>query len=260
MGEKASQRKREVMALQCGLERGLKLIDIAEMYADGEAKAPVGDALKGRRETAGWFQRFIRWNTRWMLLKRCERSLKRMKKDYLNLYFLHRRGNVPLSETITTMEYLQQSGKIPRWGVSNFDCDDMAERFTERGGDACAANQVLYHLASLGIEYDLLPQCQQFNIAVMAYSPQARAGRLQRHIMDNQTLQHMALHSSVSVAQLLLAWVIRVNGVVAIPKASSVAHGIENATALDIVLSNEEQMLIDHIFPPPKHKMPLDVV
>ncbi|MGB9096436.1 aldo/keto reductase [Erwinia sp.] len=261
MGENVSQRKQEVAALQAGLELGLKVIDTAEMYAEGGAEEVVGEALQGRRESAWLVSKVYPWNAgREDAVEACERSLRRLKTDYLDLYLLHWRGNVPLEETLRAMESLQDEGKILRWGVSNFDSDDLSELLSEEGGAACAANQVLYHLASRGIEYDLLPDCQQQQIPVMAYCPLAQAGRLRHELLTHPVLEAIAQQKGISVAQVLLAWVIRKEGVMAIPKASSVAHVAENAAALDVTLTSEELALINQAFPPPTEKMPLDVV
>ena len=177
MGENAGLRKQEVEALQSGLDQGLKLIDTAEMYAEGGAEEVVGEALLGRRESAWLVSKVYPWNAGSPdAIEACERSLRRLRTDYLDLYLLHWRGNVPLEETIRAMETLRRDGKIRQWGVSNFDSEDLMELLSEEGGNACAANQVLYHLASRGIEYDLLPDCQQRHIPVMAYCPLAQAG------------------------------------------------------------------------------------
>ncbi|MGK6325628.1 aldo/keto reductase [Erwinia sp. DT-104] len=261
MGEESSKRGQEVAALQAGLEHGLKLIDTAEMYADGGAEEVVGEALRGRRDSAWLVSKVYPWNAGVVdAVEACERSLRRLQTDYLDLYLLHWRGTVPLEETITAMEKLQQAGKIRRWGVSNFDSSDLKELLAEEGGNACAANQVLYHLASRGIEYDLLPDCQQHAIPVMAYCPLAQAGRLRHDLLTHPVLNNIAQQKGITTAQLLLAWVIRKEGVMAIPKASSLQHVAENAAALEVVLSNEELALINEAFPPPNRKMPLDVV
>jgi len=261
MGEDPSQHKQEVAALQAGLECGLRLIDTAEMYADGGAEQVVGEALSGRRDAAWLVSKAYPWNAGEVdAIDACERSLRRLKTDYLDLYLLHWRGTVPLEETIRAMETLQRQGKIRHWGVSNFDNEDMQELWQEPGGDACATNQVLYHLASRGIEYDLLPACQQRQMPVMAYCPLAQAGRLRRDLMENPTLIEIAQHKQISVAQLLLAWVIHHVGVMAIPKASSVAHVQENAAALQVILTAGELATINQQFPAPAAKMPLDVV
>lgn len=261
MGEDPHQRQQEVAAIQAGLECGLTLIDTAEMYADGGAEQVVGEALAGRRDTAWLVSKVYPWNAGEIdAAEACERSLRRLKTDYLDLYLLHWRGNIPLEETLRAMENLQRQGKIRHWGVSNFDSEDMHELWQEPGGEACVTNQVLYHLASRGIEYDLLPECQQRQMPVMAYCPLAQAGRLRHALMDNPILNDIAQQKRISVAQLLLAWVIRNDGVIAIPKASSVAHVRENAAALQVTLTHEDLAAINLQFPPPAVKMPLDVV
>ncbi len=261
MGENLAQRTGEIAALQAGLECGLTLIDTAEMYADGGAEEVVGQALLGRRDKALLVSKVYPWNAGEVdAIEACERSLRRLQTDYLDLYLLHWRGNVPLEETLRAMERLQQQGKIRHWGVSNFDTDDMAELWDEPEGNQCATNQVLYHLASRGIEFDLLPACQQREMPVMAYCPLAQAGRLRDSLFTDSLLTQIALQKGISVAQLLLAWVIRQPGVIAIPKASSVVHVQENAAALEVELTNEDLQLIDRAWPAPQHKLPLDIV
>jgi len=261
MGENAALRSQEVGALQAGLDLGLKVIDTAEMYAEGAAEEVVGEALRGRRDQAWLVSKVYPWNAGEVdAIEACERSLRRLQTDYLDLYLLHWRGNVPLEETIRAMESLQQQGKIRHWGVSNFDHDDMLELWQEPGGKSCLTNQVLYHLASRGIEYDLLPQCQQREMPIMAYCPLAQAGRLRQALFDDAHLKQIAQQKGISVAQVLLAWVIRQQGVLAIPKASSVSHVQQNAAALSINLTNEELSIIDRAFPAPQSKTALDVV
>ena len=261
MGENAALRSQEVGALQAGLDLGLKVIDTAEMYAEGAAEEVVGEALRGRRDQAWLVSKVYPWNAGEVdAIEACERSLRRLQTDYLDLYLLHWRGNVPLEETIRAMESLQQQGKIRHWGVSNFDHDDMLELWQEPGGKSCLTNQVLYHLASRGIEYDLLPQFQQREMPIMAYCPLAQAGRLRQALFDDAHLKQIAQQKGISVAQVLLAWVIRQQGVLAIPKASSVAHVQQNAAALSINLTDEELSIIDRAFPAPQSKTALDVV
>lgn len=261
MGEQPAEQQREIAALQAGLDAGLTLIDTAEMYAEGGAEKVVGMALKGRRDRAFLVSKFYPWHaSATEAIDACERSLKRLQTDYLDLYLLHWRGNVPLEETLVAMQTLQQQGKIGRWGVSNFDVEDLHELWQEVGGDACATNQVLYHLASRGIEYDLLPECQQRSLPIMAYCPLAQAGKLRHQLLTHPLLQEIAQQKGISVAQLLLAWVIRKEGVIAIPKASSTAHVKENALAMQVTLSSEELALINQAFPPPTGKQPLDMV
>ncbi len=261
MGEHAQQRAGEVRALQAGIECGLTLIDTAEMYADGAAESVVGEAIRGRREQVYLVSKVYPWNagaSRGMAA--CEASLRRLGTDYLDLYLLHWPGDIPLAHTVDLMNTLIAQGKIRRWGVSNFDKQAMQALWQVDGGRECATNQVLYHLASRGIEYDLLAWCEQQNMPVMAYCPLAQGGRLSHKLFTHPLLNELAQAQGISVAQLLLAWVIRRPGVVAIPKAASVQHVQENVAALGITLSEETLARLDAAFPAPGGPTPLDVV
>lgn len=261
MGEKASLRNTEVDALRAGIDLGLTLIDTAEMYAEGGAEEVVGEAIKGQRDKVFLVSKVYPWNAGGQKGQAaCEASLRRLGTDRIDLYLLHWRGNFALDETIDLMNKLQQQGKIGRWGVSNLDVDDMQALWREEGGSACATNQVLYHLASRGIEYDLLPWCQQHDVPVMAYCPLAQAGRLRTGLMNHPVVNEIARNHNATAAQILLAWVIRHQGVMAIPKAASIEHVKANAGALDITLTGEELRLLDNAFPVPAVKTPLDVV
>lgn len=248
-------------ALRAGIDLGLTLIDTAEMYAEGGAEEVVGEAIKGQRDKVYLVSKVYPWNAGGQKGQAaCEASLRRLGTDRIDLYLLHWRGNVGLDETIALMNNLQQQGKIGRWGVSNLDIDDMQALWREEGGSACATNQVLYHLASRGIEYDLLPWCQQQNMPLMAYCPLAQAGRLRTGLINHPVVNEIARNHEATAAQILLAWVIRYKGVMAIPKAASIEHVKANAAALDITLTGEELRLLDNAFPAPEVKTPLDVV
>jgi diketogulonate reductase-like aldo/keto reductase len=261
MGEKSAQYVEEVNALRAGIDLGLTLIDTAEMYANGGAEKVVGEAISGRRDEVYLVSKVYPWNAAGpSAIQACEQSLKRLKTDYLDLYLLHWRGDIALEDTVSVMQQLVQQGKIRRWGVSNLDYADMQELWRVTGGRECATNQVLYHLASRGIEHDLLPWCQQQKMPVMAYCPLAQAGRLRSGLMNHPVLNDLAQQKGVTVAQLLLAWVIHHEGVVAIPKAGCVAHVKENALALEITLKQEEITLMEKAFPAPGRKTPLDMV
>ena len=261
MGENAAQRRQEVAALQRGIDLGLTLIDTAEMYAEGGAEKVVGEAIRGRRDEVYLVSKVYPWNAGGQKAQAaCEASLKRLGTDYLDLYLLHWRGNIPFEETIAAMESLMAQGKIGRWGVSNLDIDDMQTLWKLQGGQQCATNQVLYHLGSRGIEYDLLPWCAERHLPVMAYCPLAQAGRLRNDLMRNAVVNAIAQEKNITAAQLLLAWVIRHPGVLAIPKASDIKHVEENAAALDVKLTAQDIEQLDAAFAPPDRKMPLDVV
>lgn len=261
MGQNGAHRSQEVAALRAGVELGLTVIDTAEMYADGGAEEVVGEALRGLRDRVTLVSKVYPWHAGGRRMREaCEASLRRLKSDYLDLYLLHWRGDLSLAETVEAMEALVAQGKIRRWGVSNLDTDDMQALWQVPGGRRCATNQVLYHLASRGIEHDLLPWCQHQQLPVMAYSPLAQAGRLRDGLMNHPALSSLALEKGVTVAQLLLAWVISHKGVMAIPKAGSIAHVKENAAALEVVLDENDIAVMERAFPAPGRKTPLDMV
>lgn len=261
MGERSSNVAQEARAIQYGLDLGLTLIDTAEMYADGGAERVVAQAIRGRREEVFLVSKVYPQNAGGQkAVIACENSLRRLQTDVIDLYLLHWRGSIPLADTITAMEHLQQAGKIKRWGVSNLDLADMQTLWPLPGGSACMTDQVLYHLASRGIEYDLLPWCRQRSLPVMAYCPLAQAGKLRNGLMESPAVLTIAQELGATVAQVLLAWVIRQGGVIAIPKAGSEAHVKENAAALDIEFTPLQLQALDEAFPAPKRKTHLDIV
>ncbi|TLX59629.1 aldo/keto reductase [Stutzerimonas nosocomialis] len=254
MGERAGERDREVAALRLGIELGMTLIDTAEMYGEGGAERVVGEAIAGRRERVFLVSKVYPHNaSRDGVVEACERSLQRLGCDYLDLYLLHWRGRYPLAETVEGFERLKAAGKIRRWGVSNLDLEDMLDLpRVER----CATNQVLYNPAERGIEFDLLPWCQQRRIPVMAYCPVGQGGALLRH----PALLEVARRQGVGPAAVALAWVLRQPGVIAIPKAVTPEHLRANAAAAALQLSEEELAMIDDAFEPPTRKQSLNMV
>ena len=190
----------------------------------------------------------------------CENSLKRIGTDYLDLYLLHWRGRIPLSETIEGMEKLRKDGKIKRWGVSNFDTEDMKELWNTPNGKNCATNQVLYHLDSRGIDYDLIPWQQEHNMPIMAYSPLAQGGSLRKQLLTDPVMEEIAKKHNAQPAQIALAWTIRSNNCLTIPKAVQEEHVQANAEAAAIKLTDEDLNRLDAVFPPPAQKVPLDII
>ena len=255
MAERPAQRADELAALRAGVELGLTLIDTAEMYADGESERLVGEAIRGLREQVFLVSKAYPQNaSRQQLPLACEASLKRLGTDRLDLYLLHWRGRVPLAETVEAMENLVAAGKIQRWGVSNLDTADLQE-LVAAGGAACATDQVLYNLTRRGPEYDLLPWLAGRSIPAMAYSP-IEQGRL----LTNTRLREVATALGVSPAQIALAWVLRQDHVLAIPKAGSVAHVQENRAAAEIQLSASDLAMLDAAFPRPIQPRPLEML
>jgi diketogulonate reductase-like aldo/keto reductase len=256
MGERKTDRAREVAALKLGLSLGMNLIDSAEMYGSGAAEEIVADAIDGQRGATFLVSKVYPHNaTRRGAVAACKRSLKRLRTDHLDLYLLHWRGEVPLSETVAAFEALRGDGRIRAWGVSNFDAADMEELLALPGGDHCAANQVLYNVGTRGIEYDLVPLCRRRGIAVMAYSPVGQ-GRLLR----DRTLMQVAKQLQASPAQVAIAWLLARPGVAVIPKAVDPAHVRENRAAADLRLPKTALLALDNAFPPPSRPTPLTML
>lgn len=242
--------KEEIQALRRGIDLGMTLIDTAEMYGTEEL---VGKAVAGCRDKAFLVSKVLPGNASYEGTKQaCERSLRKLSTDRIDLYLLHWIGQYPFSETVRAMTELQREGKIIRWGMSNLDVPDMERILALPHGTDCAANQVLYNLKDRGIEYDLLPWSETHHIPVMAYTPLGE-GRLRNH----RTLVEMARRHHATPTQIMLAWVMRNPNVIAIPKASSIMHVEENFYSLDLELTDEDLQEIDKEFPAPARKIPL---
>jgi diketogulonate reductase-like aldo/keto reductase len=257
LGEHLERRSEEIAALQLGVDLGMTLIDTAEMYGDGAAEQLVADVIADRREKVFIVTKVLPANAtrKQRLIAACERSLRRLRTDCIDLYLLHWREMEDLAEVVETFRELADAGKIRYWGVSNFDVADLEELKRLPGGDAVATDQVLYNLSRRGIEYDLLPKCRNRGLPVMAYSPIDQGRILGSRVLGNIATRHHATR-----AQIALAWTVRQDGVVAIPRASSSAHVRENHGALGITLSRRDLEEIDLEFPPPKAPRPLEMI
>lgn len=257
MGERGSAVKAEVAALRLGIELGVTLIDTAEMYGNGGAEEVVAQAIAGQRDKIFLVSKVYPHNASGAgVPAACERSLKRLNTDRLDLYLLHWRGSHPLAETVAAFEKLKEAGKIRNWGVSNFDVSDMQELTRIKAGTTCATNQVLYHPDTRGIEHDLLPWCLQHRMPVMAYSPVGQGGRLLR----SAALRDVAKRHDATPAQIAIAWGLRHPHVISIPKAVDPAHVRQNAAAEDITLTEQDLAEIDAAHPPPKGKQSLGML
>ena len=256
IGDDPSRRNVEQAALARGIDLGMTLIDTAELYGDGRAERLVGEVIAGRRDEVFLVSKVKPENASEMkMMLSCEKSLERLGVDRLDLYLLHWEGRVPLEETVDAFQELVDEGMIARWGVSNLDLRTMERLVDLDGGNDCAANQLLYNLGSRGVEFDLLPWMQARDMPMMAYSPLGRGGLLEHPLIVDIANRHDA-----SPAQVALAAVLRHDGVIAIPKASSVQHVEANADALEIQFDAEDLERLDHAFPPPTHETPLDII
>lgn len=254
--ERPAHRAEEIAALRLGLDLGMTVVDTAEMYADGASEALVGEAIAGRRDEVFLVDKVLPGHaTRAGTVRACEASLARLGTDRIDLYLLHWRGRVPFAETVAGFADLLGRGMIRYWGVSNLDADDMVELAGVPGGDQVQTDQILYNLARRGAEYDLLPWLSARGIPIMAYSP-IEQGRLLGHPVLHQVAQR---HGSTP-AQIALAWVLRHDGVNAIPRASTRDHVRENAAALRIRLGDEDLRSLDRAFPPPTRPRPLEML
>ena len=254
MGEDSAKRLSEVAALRLGLDLGMTLIDTAEMYGQGGSEELIAQAISGRRADVFLVSKVYPHNaTRQGAVAACDRSLRRLKTDYLDLYLLHWRGSVPLTETIDAFQTLTAAGKIRDYGVSNFDREDMEEAAGVPGGQAIATNQVLYNLMRRSVEWDLLPWCRQRKIPIMAYSP-IEQGRLSSKVAA------LARRRGVTPVQVALALLLHQEGVIVIPKASSQPHVRENHAALDLTLTEADLAELDKLFPAPRRKSSLEML
>ena len=254
MGERKADRAREVAALQAGIDLGLTVIDTAEMYGDGGAEEVVAEAIAHTPGKVFLVSKVLPHNaSRKGAIEACEQSLRRLKTDRIDLYLLHWRGSYALAETVAAFECLKADGKIVEWGVSNFDVDDMAE--LKRLSDHCAANQVLYHLGSRGIEWQLLPDCQRAEIPIMAYCPLG-----QGDLISHPAIVHLARKHAAPPAAIAIAFLLATPGVLAIPKSSHAERVREFAKARDVRLDAEDLAFLDREFPKPKRKTALAMV
>ncbi len=254
MGERANRRKQEADALVLGVDLGMTVIDTAEMYGQGGAEEVVADAIAGRRDGVFIVSKVLPGNaSREGTIRACEASLKRLRTDRIDLYLLHWPGEHPFEDTLAAFRRLVETGKIVRYGVSNFDQDDMESAFGLTGGDLIASNQVLYNPMRRGIERNLLPWCRERRVVVMAYSPVE-----QGELAGDPALARIASRRGTRPSQIAIAWSFRGGGILTVPKSTDPVHVRENAAAGAIELTGDELAEIDKAFPRPARAIPLE--
>lgn len=261
MGDYSVNRKEEIESIRYALNNGIKLIDTAEMYGNGNSERLVAEAIKGfDREKLYLVSKVLPSNAgEENIFNSCEKSLKNLNTDYLDLYLLHWRGNIPFEETISCMEKLKSDGKIKDWGVSNMDIDDMKEILSLKNGQNCLVNQVLYHLGSRGIEYSLKNFTDDNGITTMAYCPLAQGGTLKKQLLSSKSVLEVSKKYGISPIQVLLVYILQKKNTISIPKASKLAHMKEIILCKDIQIQKEDILLLENEYPKPKKKMPLDI-
>ena len=256
MGETRRRMAEEAAAVRLGIELGMTLIDTAEMYGNGGAEEMVANAAEGLRDDLFIVSKVYPHNaSRTGVVAACERSLQRLRTDRIDLYLLHWRGSIPFAETLEGFERLLREGKIRHYGVSNFDRADIAEWVALKGGDTVAADQVLYNLSRRSPEWDLLPWCRERGIAIMAYTPLGQGS-----LLHDRTLAEIARRRNATPAQVALAWLLRQEGMIVIPKAARLEHVRDNRGALGVALTEEDLPALDRAFPPPKAKSSLGML
>ena len=256
MGEARRRIAEEAAAVRLGIELGMTLIDTAEMYGNGGAEEMVAQAAEGLRDQLFIVSKVYPHNaSRAGVVAACERSLARLRTDRIDLYLLHWRGSIPLAETLAGFVQLRRDGKIRHYGVSNFDRADMAELVALQGGDTVAADQVLYNLSRRSPEWDLVPWCRERGIAIMAYTPLGQGS-----LLRDRTLAEIGRRRNATPAQVALAWLLRQEGMIVIPKAARREHVRDNRGALDVMLTAEDRSALDRAFPPPKGKSALGML
>jgi len=261
IGDDPKLRDEEIAAIRAGLDAGLSVIDTAEMYGNGRSEELVGEAIKPyQRAKIFLISKVLPQNaSRSKMRQSLQNSLQRLQTDYLDLYLYHWRGMVPLSETVSELQALQNEGLIRSWGVSNFDIDDMQELWQLPEGQNCVVNEDLYNLETRGIEYSLLPWQREHHVPLIAYSPLGRGPKMGSTMMKNEAVLQVAEEHKASTYQILLAWVMQQPDVLAIPKSSSSKHLLSNLKALDIELTPEDLQILEKAYPKPEHKEPLAI-
>ena len=261
IGDDPKLRDEEIAAIRAGLDAGLSVIDTAEMYGNGRSEELVGEAIKPyQRAKIFLISKVLSQNaSRSKMRQSLQNSLQRLQTDYLDLYLYHWRGMVPLSETVSELQALQNEGLICSWGVSNFDIDDMQELWQLPEGQNCVVNEDLYNLETRGIEYSLLPWQREHHVPLIAYSPLGRGPKMGSTMMKNEAVLQVAEEHKASTYQILLAWVMQQPDILAIPKSSSSKHLLSNLKALDIELTPEDLQILEKAYPKPEHKEPLAI-
>ena len=256
IGDDLATRGEELATLRLGLDLGARLIDTAEMYGDGRAEVLVGEAITGRRDEVFLVSKVLPSHaSRRGTLAACERSLKRLRTDRLDLYLLHWPGDVPATETLAAFMELQRAGKIRLYGVSNFDLDEMKNLWRLSGGQAVQTNQILYNLSRRAVEWDLLPWLGHQSIPAMAYSPIEQA-----RLLEDPKLLDFARRQGVTPSQAALSWLLSKGDVIVIPKTSQRERLKENLGALHHPLTPTQLSELDALFPPPSGPQPLQML
>jgi diketogulonate reductase-like aldo/keto reductase len=254
------ERRGAVDAIRRGIDAGLTHVDTAEMYGGGVVEEMVAEAIAGRRQQVFLVSKVLPSNSSAEGTRAaCERSLRRLRTDYLDLYLLHWRGRHPLADTFGAFDRLVEQGKIRFWGVSNFGPDDLPEAAAIAAPGQIACNQVLYHLRERSIEHFVLPWCERHDVALVGYSPFGSGQFPEPRTAGGRLLARIAAVHEATPRQVALSFLTRRRSLFTIPKSSRTDHAVQNAGAGRVVLDEEEIAAIDGMFPlgPPRRGVPM---
>ena len=263
LGEDCRMREREAEAFSLGVESyGMTLIDTAEMYGNGVSEAFVGSMIKScDRSKLFIVDKILPHNAqKGLYYESCSRSLELLGTDRIDLYLLHWRSGVQLQDMVDNMQSLVQKGLIKRWGVSNFDTDDMRELLECDGGSSCFCDQILYNLKTRGPEFDLIPYCKRNSVLVMAYSPLCQSAYDRKLVTDDKIVAQVAQREGKSPESLMLSFVIRNKDIITVFKTSSAEHLANNMKNVFEPISAEDMKLLSQRFSDPFRKTPLETI
>jgi diketogulonate reductase-like aldo/keto reductase len=251
-----------IESLQLGLDLGMNHIDTAEMYGNGMVEEIVGQAIAGRRDEVFLVSKVLPSNASYYdTLRACERSLKRLKTDWLDMYLLHWPStNHPIYETMRAMETLVKEGLVKFIGVSNFDLEHLKEAERVLQNERIACNQVMYNLNSRGIEKSLLPYCNRKGISVVGYAPFGHGNFPSSNSDGGQVLVRIAERHQKTPHQVVLNFIVNHINIFTIPKTSRPQRVKENSDSVGWNLTKDDIVDINRVFPVPQHEVPLEMI
>lgn len=245
-----------IKSMRMGVDLGMNLIDTAEVYGNGHAEELVGMAVAGIREKVLIATKFSPENNQYNgVIAAAERSLRRLKTDWIDLYQIHwPNPAIPVEETLGAMVKLMEQGKIRAIGVSNFLFADIKR--AQRYEDTIATDQLEYNLFDRSIETELLPYCQNNGVTIMAYSPLDQG----RGLPNAEKLAPIAEKHGKANSQVILNWLVSHVNVIAIPKSVNPEHIRQNAESADFELDAEDVESINRAFPRQPIEVPTDEI
>ena len=240
--EKAYYEKWKTSILK-GIELGMTLIDSAEIYGEGKAEEMIGEVIKeSNRDELFIATKVFSANLKHDdCIKACERSLKRLGIKIIDLYQIHwPNATIPIEETMGALEQLVKDGKIRHIGLSNFGVNGVERAIQAMKKEEIVSHQIEYSPGLRRVERKIFPQCIKEGMTLLAYSPLGSDGFRTLKDRKKASLEELAKKHEASIYQVALKWLTEKQNVVAIPKAMSMDHVIQNAKSVDINISAED--------------------